>query len=195
MKNSLLALNAVLLVAVGVLYYLHFSSSKPKVQTSMSNLSSGAGNSFKIAYFEMDSIENNYEYFKEVRNQLRQKEQKEASDLEQIKNLYAKKFQDYNQKAAGMQPAERQAAEQELMKLEETYKNKQQMAGDEMQNESFRKLQEIKKKIEDFLKEYNKDKGYSYIFASSPEIMYFRDSAYNITTDVLKGLNAMHKKK
>ncbi len=194
MKNGLLALNGVLVIAVVVLFVLHFNSGK-KLQATAAITSPATNNEFKIAYFEMDSIENNYEYFKEIRSQLRVKEQRENANLEEIKNAYAKKFQDYNQRAAGMQPQERQAAEQELMKLEEMYKNKQQMAGDEIQSESFRKLQEIKKRIEDFLKVYNKDKGFAYIFASSPDMMYFRDSVYNITGDVLKGLNAQYKKK
>ena len=49
--------------------------------------------------------------------------------------------------------------------------------------------------IEDFMKEYNKDKGYSYIFSNIPDMMYYKDTAYNITADVIRGLNAMHKKK
>jgi len=58
-----------------------------------------------------------------------------------------------------------------------------------------KKLQDVKKKIEDYLKEYNKDKGYSYIFSGSPDLMYFKDTVYNITGDMLKGLNEMYKKK
>ncbi|HEX3025194.1 MAG TPA: OmpH family outer membrane protein, partial [Chitinophagaceae bacterium] len=65
----------------------------------------------------------------------------------------------------------------------------------EMQDETVKKLQDVKKKIEDYLKEYNKGKGYSYIFASSPDLIYYKDTVYNITNDLLKGLNEMYKKK
>ena len=69
------------------------------------------------------------------------------------------------------------------------------MMDQEMQDESLKKLQDVKKKIEDYLKDYNKDKGYSYIFAGSPDLIYYKDTVYNITGDMLKGLNELYKKK
>ena len=50
-------------------------------------------------------------------------------------------------------------------------------------------------KIEDYLKEYNKGKGYSYIFSSAPEFMYLKDTTYNITEDLINGLNKLYPKK
>jgi outer membrane protein len=69
------------------------------------------------------------------------------------------------------------------------------MMSDEMQDETFRKMQDVKKKIEDYLKEYNKDKGYAFVFSSSVDLMYLKDSTYNITQDVVNGLNRLYKKK
>ena len=66
---------------------------------------------------------------------------------------------------------------------------------DEFQDEQFKKLQDVKKKIEDYLKLYNKDKGYAFIFSSSPDLMYLKDSVYDITPDVIRGLNELYKKK
>ena len=65
----------------------------------------------------------------------------------------------------------------------------------ELQNESFKRLQEVKKKIEDFLKDYNKDKGFSYIMTNSPDLIYLKDTVYNITGDLIIGLNSQYKKK
>ena len=58
-----------------------------------------------------------------------------------------------------------------------------------------RKMQDVKAKVEIFLKEYNKNKRYSYILAYEPGFIFYRDSVYNITGDLLKGLNAEYKKK
>jgi outer membrane protein len=66
---------------------------------------------------------------------------------------------------------------------------------DEMQDLQFRKMQDVKKKIEDYLKEYNKDKGYAFVFSNSENLMYFRDSSYDITQDVVNGLNKQYAKK
>ena len=47
----------------------------------------------------------------------------------------------------------------------------------------------LKKKIDDYLAIYNKDKGFAYIFSNDPGLMYYKDNAYDITADVIKGLN------
>ncbi|MDQ3278599.1 MAG: OmpH family outer membrane protein, partial [Bacteroidota bacterium] len=58
-----------------------------------------------------------------------------------------------------------------------------------------RKMQDVKAKVEEYLKEYNKDKGYSYILAYEPGFIFYRDSALNITADLIAGLNQKYKKK
>jgi outer membrane protein len=55
-------------------------------------------------------------------------------------------------------------------------------------------MQQAKMKIEDFLKLYNKDKNYAYILSSSSNIIYYKDTTYNITADLITGLNAAYKK-
>ena len=67
--------------------------------------------------------------------------------------------------------------------------------GLELQDASFKKMQEVNKTIEAFLKEYNKDKTYAYILAHQPGMIYYKDTAYDITEPILKGLNERYKKK
>jgi outer membrane protein len=194
MKNGLLFSNVILAIAVAVLFYLQFSS---KNSTSSNGKATSAANNgpFKIAYFEMDSLENNYEYFKEVRAQLRTKDQSVSAELNQIKTTYYNTYKEYNEKAASMTQTEQASWQQKLDQLQKNYQDKEQMLSQEMQDESFKKLQDVKKKIEAYLKEYNKDKTYAYILINQSDIIYYRDSIYNITNDVLNGLNAQYKKK
>lgn len=194
MKNFTIGLNVVLVLAVAILFYLQFSS--PKKSSAVSNATSTiAPGSFKIGYFEMDSIENHYEYFKEVRNTLRGKEQDNGRQLAEMKNTFVAKYQELQKTAQGMTQAELAGKQQELSQMEKTFQNKEQMMNQELQNESFKRLQEVKKKIEDFLKEYNKDKGFSYIMTNSPDLIYLKDTVYNITGDLITGLNSQYKKK
>jgi len=58
-----------------------------------------------------------------------------------------------------------------------------------------RKMKDVKTKIEDYLREYNSRRGFTYIFAYEPGLFYYRDTAYNITGDVVRGLNDQYKKK
>jgi outer membrane protein len=194
MKNSSLVINTTLAIAIAILFYLHFSSKKTTVPAATTNSAIASGN-FKIGYFEMDSIENHYEYFKEVRNALRGKEQDNGRQLAEMKNTFVAKYQELQKTAQGMTQAELAGKQQELSQMEKTFQNKEQMMNQELQNESFKRLQEVKKKIEDFLKDYNKDKGYSYIMTNSPDLIYLKDTVYNITGDLIVGLNSQYKKK
>lgn len=194
MKSTTLGFNIILALAVLVLFYLHFSSNKTPIAVANINTVVADGK-FKIAYFEMDSLENHYEYFIEVRNVLRGKDQENGRQLSEMKNTFAAKYQELQKTAQGMTQAEVNGKQQELMQMEKTFQNKEQMLNQDLQNESFKRLQDVKRKVEDYLKEYNKDKGYSYVLTSSPDLIYLKDSVYNITSDLIQGLNKQYKKK
>ena len=194
MKNFTLGFNIVVAVAVAVLFYLHFSSSNSGSVSAGSTKAVPAG-SFKIAYFETDSIQNQFEYFKEVAGELESKSQSNAKILGDMKSTFSNKYQELQKVASALSQSELANKQQELMQMEKAFQGKEKMMSDEMQDEQFRKMQDVKKKIEDYLKEYNKDKGYAFILSSSADLMYLKDSSYNITQDVVKGLNALYKKK
>ena len=192
MKNFTRGLNIVLAIAVAVLFYLHFSSKKPVAASANGQVVSGG---FKIAYFDMDSIQNQFEYFKDVRSTLNSKDQELGRELATMENNFRTKYQDLQKVGSTLSQAEVASRQQELVQMDNNLKSRKQVMDQEMQDETVKKLQDVKKKIEDYLKEYNKDKGYSYIFSGSPDLMYFKDTVYNITGDMLKGLNEMYKKK
>ncbi len=196
MKNFVIASNIVLLCLVAVLFYLHFSGSPKKatvVKTTSASDTTTAGTS--IAYFEMDSIENNYEYLKDVRNQLKTKEQGLTAELNQLKNGYYEEVNKFNQQAPKLTQEQGNAIQQELMQKQKRIQEREQSMGLDMQDATFKKMQDVNKRIEEFLKQYNTDKGYSYILAYQPGTIYYKDVRFDITHDVLKGLNEAYKKK
>ncbi len=195
MKSPLLALNIILLILVGVLFYLHFSSSKKTEIKSAATTDANTAGPFKIAYFEMDSIENNYEYLKDVRNELKGKEQGLTSQLNQLKNKYMNKVNKFQQEAQTMTQERQGAIQQDLLQEQKMIQNKEQAMGHDLQDASFKKMQEVNKTIEDFLKEFNKDKTYSYILAYQPGTIYYKDQRFDITPAVLQGLNNSYRKK
>ena len=94
-----------------------------------------------------------------------------------------------------MNQGEVDAASQELKKMDDDIKIRKSQLDQEYSDLMVRRQTEIKNKIEDFLKDYNKTRKYSYIISYEQGLFYFRDSAYNITVDVVKGLNQFYKKK
>ena len=195
-KNILLGFNVVLLVLVGVLFYLHFSPSKVKSDSKQPLPADNvpAGN-FKIAYFEMDSIENNYEYLKDVKNQLKTKETQLTGQLTALKNNYMEKVNKFQQEAQSLSQEKQSSMQNDLMNEQKMLQNKEQAMGAELQDESFKRLQVVNKEIEEYLQEYNKDKGYSYILGYQSGQIYYKDAKFDITAPVLAGLNQRYKKK
>jgi outer membrane protein len=196
MKSSTLSavLNIVLLIAVSVLFYLHFASPSSGAVATTGTKQVPAGN-FKIAYFETDSIQNHFGYFKEIAAELDAKNQANQKILGEMKGAFANKYQELQKIGATLTQAEQAARQQELTNIENAFRGKEKMMSDEMQDMQFRKMQDVKKKIEEYLKEYNKDKGYAYVFSSSIDLMYLKDSSYDITQDVVNGLNKLYPKK
>ena len=175
MKNINTILNVVLGIAVAVLFYFQFSGAKPAVAGGSKSVASG---DFRIAYFEIDSVESQFNYYKEVSNSIQAKAQQNNNELNQLKEVFAAKYQ-------------------ELQQMDKTFKSKEQMMNNEMQDESMKKLQDVKKKITDYLADYNKAKGYAFILGNNSDMlsMYYKDTAYDITADLVKGLNELYKAK
>jgi outer membrane protein len=155
-------------------------------------MASGGG---KVAYFEIDSIQNSYEFFKEVKSALQVKDMENTKQLTNLKNDYIAKYQDLQKYGQSLSQAEVASRQQELVKAEKNYTSKEQQLSQELQEESYKRLQEVKKKIEAYLAQYNKDKQFAYILSSNPDLMYYKDTAYDITADIIKGLNAEYKPK
>jgi len=195
MKNFTIGLNIILSLAVITLFYLHFSSKTSCNHNAVNDSSKKNSNGFKIAYFEMDSLQNNFNYYKEIAKELGNSEQQKRNELANKKNAYIAKVKEYQSKGQRMTQAEMSQAQQDIAQIEREYQQVEQSKSQEMQEESFKKLQDVKKKIEDYLKEYNKDKTYAFIFSNSVELVYYKDTAYNITNELVKGLNNLYKTK
>jgi len=190
MKPNSWIVNGVMAVAIIVLFVLHFNSNSTPIKSSA--LAAGG---VKVAYFEIDSIQNSYTFFKDVKAALQAKDVENAKQLTALKNAFAIKYQDLQKNGQYLSQAEIGARQQELAQLEKNYTNREQQLAAEMQEESFKRLQEVKQKIEAFLVSYNKNKEFAYIFSSNPDLMYYKDTAYDITADIVKGLNAEYKPK
>ena len=195
MNKILLIINVLLLAAVGYLYYLHYNYTSAD-EKKHADEKAAVLNSFKIAYFELDSVQNNYQYYKEVRDYLTKKDQNNNEKLNKIKSDYLNKYKEYQQKGSQLSEKEQNDYQQNLMKLQNDYQETEQTINNEMNAEATEKLQNVKKKIEDFLKGYCSTKGLAYVFAASDRdnFLYYKDTIRNITPDIIKGLNDDYKK-
>lgn len=193
MKNALYIVNGILLIAVGVLFYLFFTEKKNTAAIVHSSTWVDTSKSpTRIAYFEWDSIENQ-KFYKEMQNELNQK--KEESDKQKMKlgQIYQQRLDGYNKKE--MSQVESERATQDMRDLEQNLRGQADKLDQNLNDYMLRKKVEFNDKIRNFLKEYNQNKKFSYIIANEPGFIFYRDSAYNITNDVIAGLNEIFAKK
>ena len=94
-----------------------------------------------------------------------------------------------------MTQTQAEAANQEMKNMDDRIKERKQELDAEYNKVYSLKENAIKIQIENFLKEYNKDKTYAYIFANQPGLFYYCDSMYNLTEAIIKGINGDYKGK
>lgn len=187
-------INIALFVLLAILAVAFFVSNK-KTVSSAAAVSTSAGN-LKIAYVDLDSIQEKYQYYKEKMVEFDKK--KEDADrqlntafqkIEEERITFAKKGQAITQAEYENFQRSYQAKMQSLEEQKRNMENAISIDGVKM-------LEELKNKINGFLAEYNKEKGYSYIFSTSNSlnVLFYKDSTNNITNEVVDGLNKAYNK-
>jgi outer membrane protein len=195
MKSISTILSILALVLVAVLFYLHFNQGeKPKKVTATNDKKTTS--SFKIAYFDIDSLQEHYAYYKDVLSEIKKKENSMNAELNDLTARYQKKIREWQEKGNNMSQSEGEQAQREYNNMQQTYQQRKSELEQALQKQQVDGMQELRKQVETFLKDYNQAKGYAYILSYEPGfIIYYKDSAYNITGDLIEGLNAQYKDK
>ncbi|HCL82414.1 MAG TPA: hypothetical protein DIC22_00500 [Chitinophagaceae bacterium] len=197
MRNIAMVPGLLALLLTGVLFYVIYHKPQPApVVVSGSGGTQAAGSNFRMAYFNIDTLEARYQYFKDVLDQVKGKENAMNAELSGMEKNYQKKITEWQKKGNTMSQAESQEAQQEYAQMQQNYQMRKQTLQESLLKNNEDMKADIRKRIDDFLKEYNKVKGYNYIISDEANsFIYIRDTAYNITDDLINGLNAAYKKK
>ena len=195
MKNISIALNVLLLIAVGVLYAKVFSGKTDKTaekKTVAANTTSTTTPAVSIAYIDMDSLHEKISYIKNIRAELENdqrsietKWQNGYRSLENQKNAFIKS------KGNSITQQDAEKFQGELMQAQQQIDGEKQDATQKLSAKSYKFMDDIQKKLKDFLADYNKDKNFQYILTTGTGLDYivYKDSALNITNDVIQGMN------
>ncbi len=195
MKNFSLILNVVLLLLVGYLYFDKFSSSKKNtVVTTQKCKDSSTHHGNKVAYIDLDSLQRSYEYYKILKADFEKKQAASNNEIADLQKHYQARAMQLQQKGATMTPQEQEAAMKEINQMQQGLQAKKQALDNDLYNSNSKMKADILKKIQDFLKQYNSDGRYDYVFSYEPGFMFYKDSALNITSDVIAGLNELYAK-
>lgn len=190
MKNASLILNGVLLIAVGILYYLHFSNAP-------SNPTSDLGVSvtdLKVAYINSDSVLKHYEYFKVNREKLESKGKQMEQDFRNRAQTFQNDLANYQRNMGNLTISQAKAVEEDLGKKQQNLRVYQETLQQELMNEESKMNQQLYDKITAFLKDYGKETGLQIVFKYDPssDVLYGGESL-DITKIVIDGLNQSYQ--
>lgn len=196
MKNISLILNVILFILVGVLFYLQFTEKKGS--SAIPQMIKTDGKSViipQIAYIDIDSFQANYDYFKTGKTKLEAKQKSMEAELERSMSAFQAEYNSLVQKAQTMTEEEGMAAQQKLAEKQQKIEERKQSMEMQFMKETSDFNIELQERIIAYLKKYNANGAYTYILPYSREtinLLYVND-AYNITTEVLKGMNEEYK--
>jgi outer membrane protein len=201
MKHISTILNVVLIAAVGFLYYHNFSGKK-KPGVTVDKNTNGAKNTSttgiphgNIAYIEIDSLHENYLYYKSLKDELERRQKTGTQGLEEKQKRFQARAGQLQQRAQSMTPQEQEAASKEMDNMQQELARGKQELDNQLFELSNNMKTNVLKNVQSFLLEFNKDKRYDYILSYEPGFMFYKDSTLDITSDVINGLNEMDKKK
>lgn len=191
MKNASLILNGVLLVAVVVLFVLHFSSPK---SASGGVVGNGTPSNLKVAYVSQDTVLKYYEFVKENSAKLDAKVNSLQQQLTNRQTALQREVQQYRANVNTLTIGQAQAVEQDLQQKTQNLQMFEQQLAQQLDDERLRVNTELYEKITAFLKTYSQQSGIEIILKldRGSDLLYAGDSL-DISKDVVKGLNEAWK--
>lgn len=195
MKNLSLVLNIVLFVAVGVLFYLHFSERPVETQVQ-SSLEGTPKSKAVIAYINSDSLLNNYEFSKEIQDKLKKLEEKYQAEFANRAKGLENEVANFQQNAGSMTQNQARALEEDLMRKRNNLMQYQENLGQKLMQEQAKYNEELYENVATFLKNYGQKENLDVVltYTKGSGVLYASDSL-DITKVVIAGLNEKHKEK
>ena len=204
MKQFSIFLNILLLAAVGVLYYFHFSADKKPVLKTGDNtlpfnspLKDSCATGHLIGYVIIDSIYDNVDHIKQKNKEIETQQMAASTDLQNDAIKMETEKNEFVKRGNAITQTEYDAFDKSYREKMKALEDKRQNVSQRLASDRNQAMEGIQKDLRKFLDEFNSDRRYSYIFATGTgsEYMLYKDSAHNITPEVIKGLNEYFRKK
>ena len=198
MNKFTLGIILVLAALVGVLFYLHFDHLKKieHLNQVVGIKDSTTEKPLRVAYVDLDSIEARYDYYQEKMKEFEKKKDNIDQSLNGTYQRIENERVNFLKKGNAITQVEAEAFQRDYTTKMQNLEAQKRNMEEQMQRETMSARDEVKKKIDAYLAIYNQGKGYSYIIAtsSSMDILFYKDTTFNITREVVAGLNSDYRK-
>lgn len=189
MKNLTNFLLGLLLIAVGILYVLHFQT----VPATAITKTPKTATSPKIVFVNGDTLLKQYDSFQsEIKSLEAQRKKAEAGFQRRLQSLQNEYLQVQQRVQQGqMAPSQIQAEEQRLMQRQQGLGAEQERITKQFMEKGQKLQEDLEKKIKSLLESIRKEKGYDYIlnYGTGSGVLMVNDSL-DITKTVLERLNS-----
>ncbi len=152
----------------------------------------------KIAYVELDTLMSQYQLYKDYSEVLTRKGNNIQKTLAQKQRALESHAASVQKKYESNEFTTRDELERAQASIDKEQRDLAELA-DRLQNEfaieQARINEEARDSIQSFLKRYNKTKKYDYVMVKAGDNLLIANPKYNITNDIVKGLNKRYKVK
>lgn len=195
MKKTTLGAFAVAALVAG-LASCNNASPKMDEKTEKSEAKTTATDGMKIAYVEVDSLMSQYKFCKEYTLILQKKSNNARNTLTQKGNQLQNAAANFQQKLQNNGFQSREEAERVQANLQRQQQDLQELEArlsNELNEETLKYNSALRDSLNNFLSAYNKSKKYDLILSKVGDNILLADKRYDITNDVINGLNKRYK--
>lgn len=189
MKNLSIVLNIVLLVAVAVLYVLHFSSKDSKSESTV--VEGAKVENSTIVFINSDSVVANYNYIKDKQVELESKSQKLDTEYKNRAQGLQSEINNYQQNASNLTMGQARAVEEDLMKKQQNLKLYEQSLMQELANDEAIISKELFDKVSEVVSKYGAENNIHLVmkYNQVSDVLYANEGM-DITDKVIELLNS-----
>lgn len=170
------------------------NNSQPKMDEQPVAAPSEGG--VKIAYVEVDSLMTQYKFAKDYSLVLQKKGNNARNTLNQKGNQLQAAAANFQQKLQNNGFASREQAESQqaaIQRQQQSIQELQERLAQELDAETAKYNEALRDSLNNFLREYNKVKKFDLILSKAGDNILYASKAYDITQDVINGLNKRYK--
>ena len=183
---------------VGATVFFAACGSKNEEETTVETAQPVETTGLKIAYVELDTLMSQYQLYKDYSEVLTRKGNNIQKTLAQKQRALESHAASVQKKYESNEFTTRDELERAQASIEKEQRDLAELA-DRLQNEfameQARINEEARDSIQSFLKKYNKTKKYDYVMVKAVDNLLIANPKYNITNDIVKGLNKRYKVK
>ena len=195
MKKIKFILNGFMALAFGLMFAQCAGNNNAASVSAPAAGAAGSSN-MKIAFVEIDSLLTKYNFWNDLTEQMIKKEENIRTTLnEKGKKLEreAAEFQRKYENNGFVSPERAQQEYQRIQKQQQELQELQQKLTGELAAENQKNSLELRDSINSFLQVYNQTKGYDLIISNTAfDNLLYGNPAYNITNEIVEGLNARY---